>query len=93
MWVYFITEGEPGYFLNILGLGIVADIGATAIKMKSLGNISYTLGSLYHILKLKPYQVKLEIDGQILERENIFVEISNTRYTANFLMAPAAKNR
>jgi len=88
---HFITEGETWYFLNILGLGIVADIGATAIKMKSLGNISYTLGSLYHILKLKPYQVKLEIDGQILERENIFVEISNTRYTANFLMAPAAK--
>ncbi|MCF7823187.1 MAG: diacylglycerol kinase family lipid kinase [Candidatus Marinimicrobia bacterium] len=88
---HFVTEGETWYYLNILGLGIVADIGATAIKLKSLGNISYTLGSLYHILKLKPYHVKLEIDGQILERDNIFVEISNTRYTANFLMAPDAK--
>lgn len=88
---HFTTEGQTWYFLNILGLGIVADIGAAAVKMKALGNISYTLGSLYHILKLKPYRVRLEIDGQTIERENIFVEISNTRYTANFLMAPAAK--
>jgi len=88
---HFITEGGTWYYLNILGLGIVADISATANKMKALGNVSYTLGSLYHILKLKPYHIRLEVDGQVLERENVFVEISNTRYTANFLMAPAAK--
>ena len=88
---HFTTEGQTWYYLNILGLGLVADIGATAKKMKALGNISYTLGSLYHILKLKPFHVKLEIDDQVIERENVFVEISNTRYTANFLMAPAAK--
>ena len=33
----------------------------------------------------------IELDGITLERENIFVEISNTRYTSNFLMAPNAK--
>ena len=88
---HFTTEGKTFYYLNILGLGLVADIGATALKMKALGNISYTLGSLYHILKLKPFNIKMEIDGQVIERENVFVEISNTRYTANFLMAPAAK--
>ncbi|MCF7827312.1 MAG: diacylglycerol kinase family lipid kinase [Candidatus Marinimicrobia bacterium] len=88
---HFTTEGKTWYYLNILGLGLVADIGATALKMKALGNISYTLGSLYHILKLKPFHVKMEIDDQLIERENVFVEISNTRYTANFLMAPAAK--
>jgi len=87
----FTTEGQTWYYLNILGLGLVADIGETAIKMKALGNISYTLSSFYHILKNKPFQVKLEIDGEIIERENIFIEISNTRYTANFLMAPNAK--
>jgi len=88
---HFTTEGQTWYYLNILGLGLVADIGATALKLKALGNISYTLGSLYHILKLKPFHVKMEIDDQLIERENVFVEISNTRYTANFLMAPAAK--
>lgn len=88
---HFVTEGQTWYYLNILGLGLVADIGATALKMKGLGNVAYTLGSLYHILKLKPFNVKIEIDDLTLERENIFVEISNTRYTANFLMAPDAK--
>ena len=87
----FKTEGQTWYYLNILGLGLVADIGATALKLKALGNISYTLGSLYHILKLKPFQVRLEIDGEVIERENVFVEVSNTRYTANFLMAPDAR--
>ena len=33
----------------------------------------------------------MEIDGKTIERENIFVEISNTRYTSNFLMAPDAE--
>ena len=88
---HFTTEGQTWYYLNILGLGLVADIGATAMKMKALGAIAYTLGSLYQILKLKPFKVRLEIDDQVIERENVFVEVSNTRYTANFLMAPNAK--
>ena len=88
---HFTTEGQTWYYLNILGIGLVADIVATAHKMKWLGNVAYTLSSLYHILKLKPFQVRLEMDGQEIERENVFVEISNTRYTANFLMAPNAK--
>lgn len=87
----FYTQGEAWYFLNILGLGLVADIGATAIKMKFLGRVSYTLSSLYHILRLKPFNVRLEIDGEVIERENVFIEVSNTRYTgADFLMAPNA---
>ncbi|MCF7808741.1 MAG: diacylglycerol kinase family lipid kinase [Candidatus Marinimicrobia bacterium] len=88
---HFTTEGNTWYYLNILGLGIVADIGATALKLKALGNISYTIGSLYEILRLKPYKIKLTIDDKTIKRENVFVEISNTRYTANFLMAPFAK--
>ena len=88
---HFTTEGKTWYYLNILGLGIVADIGATALKLKALGNVSYTLGSLYEILRLKPYNITLTVDDQVLERKNVFVEISNTRYTANFLMAPDAK--
>jgi len=88
---HFTTEGKTWYYLNILGLGIVADIGATANKLKALGNISYTIGSLYEILRLKPYNITLTVDDQVLERKNVFVEISNTRYTANFLMAPDAR--
>jgi diacylglycerol kinase (ATP) len=43
------------------------------------------------MLFLKSYRVKIVADGQTYERDNIFVEISNTRWTSNFLMAPTAE--
>lgn len=87
----FTTHGQTYYFLNILGLGFVADVTKTAHKLKTFGNLSYTLGVLYHILLLKSCKLKIELDGKILERQNIFVEISNTTYTSNFYMAPSAE--
>ncbi len=87
----FMTHGQTYYFLNILGLGFVADVTKTAHKLKLLGNLSYTLGVLIHILLLKSNKLEIELDGTKLERQNIFVEISNTTYTANFYMAPNAK--
>jgi diacylglycerol kinase (ATP) len=87
----FHTHGQSYYFLNIMGLGFVADVGKTAQKLKIFGNIAYTLGVLYQIIFLKVYPVTIEVDGKTIERENIFVEVSNTRYTSNFLMAPDAE--
>jgi len=87
----FHTHGQDYYFLNIMGLGFVADVGKTALKLKVFGNVSYTLGVLYRTIFLKAYRVRIEADGRMYERDNIFVEISNTRYTSNFLMAPGAK--
>ncbi|MCK5051542.1 MAG: diacylglycerol kinase family lipid kinase [Candidatus Cloacimonetes bacterium] len=87
----YTSHGQSYYFLNILGLGFVADVGKTAKKLKIFGNISYTFGVLYQMLMLKPFKLKIEIDGELIERDNIFVEISNTTYTANFYMAPNAK--
>jgi diacylglycerol kinase (ATP) len=87
----FHTHGQDYYFLNILGLGFVADVGKTAHKLKVFGNVAYTIGVFYQMMFLKTYGVKIEADGEIYERENIFVEISNTTYTSNFLMAPNAE--
>jgi len=87
----FTSHGQSYYFLNILGLGFVADVGKTAKKLKIFGNISYTFGVLYQMLMLKPFKLRIELDGKLLERDNIFVEVSNTTYTANFFMAPNAK--
>jgi len=41
--------------------------------------------------KLLEKKIKLELDGQLHEFDSIFLEISNSRYTSNFLMAPDAK--
>jgi len=88
---FFHTQGKDYYYLNILGLGFVADVVDTVLKLKWLGNVSYTIGVLYRTVFLKSHHLKIELDGKVLERENVFVEISNTRYTSNFLMAPNAK--
>lgn len=87
----FKTRDIEFYFMNILGLGFVSDVTKTALRLKLLGNVSYTLGVIYQTVFLKPHRLTIELDGEKLYRENIFVEISNTRYTANFLMAPEAK--
>lgn len=87
----FHTHGQDYYYLNIMGLGFVADVTETASKLKGFGNVAYTLGVLYRTLFLKAHRLEIEIDGKTLEGDNIFVEISNTRYTSNFLMAPDAK--
>jgi len=84
-------EGKNFYFLNILGLGFVTDVSETARKLKAFGNISYTFGVLFRTIFLKTDLLNFEIDEKKFERECTFVEISNTRYTANFLMAPDAE--
>ncbi len=86
----FTTHGQTYYFLNIMGLGFVADVTKTARGLKFLGNISYTLGVLWQTLRLQHHHLEIEVDGRKMERHNLFVEVSNTRYTANFLMAPDA---
>ena len=87
----FKTHGQEYYFLNILGMGFVADVGKTAKRFKWLGNVAYTLGVLYQTVFLKSHHLTITLDGKKAESENVFVEISNSRYTSNFLMAPDAK--
>ena len=85
------TPKEQFYFVNILGLGFVTDVANTAFKLRSLGHLSYIFGVLYRTISLKPFLLRMEIDGKKIERENVFAEISNTRYTGkDFLMAPTA---
>lgn len=87
----FSTHGQNYYFLNILGLGFVADVTKTAHRLKIFGNIAYTFGVFYQIVFLKSFPVSIQADGKTYEGRNIFIEISNTRYTSNFFMAPAAE--
>jgi len=87
----FITEKKQFYFLNILGLGFVADVGWTAHKLKLFGNFSYTLGVIWQTLFLKPTRMFFKTDKKEFELDALFVEVSNSKYTANFLMAPDAK--
>ena len=86
----FSADGDVRYFVNILGLGFVSDVGERARRIKRIGNLAYTVGVFLELIRLSTHRMTIEIDGETLERENIFCEISNTRYTSNFLMAPSA---
>ncbi|MCX6137852.1 MAG: diacylglycerol kinase family lipid kinase [Ignavibacteriales bacterium] len=88
----FSTQGNLFYFINILGFGFVTDTAATAQKLNMLGDLSYLIGVFHQTITLNPYRLTMECDGRRIERENVFVEISNSRYTGkDFLMAPDAK--
>ena len=88
----FRTNDKIYHFVNILGFGFVGDVNKTAQGFKILGNFAYTLGVFYRIVFLKPFHLRMQVNGETIERKNIFVEISNTRYTGtSFLMAPRAK--
>ncbi|MCX7875119.1 MAG: diacylglycerol kinase family lipid kinase [Melioribacteraceae bacterium] len=89
---YCKTSNSEFYFVNILGFGFVTDIAETAFKLRSFGHLSYVVGVIYQTINLKSYKLKIEIDEKVIERDNVFVEISNTKYTGkDFLMAPNAK--
>ena len=73
-------------------MGFAVDAGMTAKKMKMLGNAAYTLAAMWEIIKLKSYPLHIEIDGKNIKQDNVFVEISNSRYTgSSFLIAPDAR--
>ena len=80
------------YFVNIVALGFAVDAGLSAKKMKFLGKSAYTLATLWQVMKLKTYPLAMEIDGKTITRENVFITISNSRFTGtSFLIAPAAE--
>ncbi|MBN2236991.1 MAG: diacylglycerol kinase family lipid kinase [Bacteroidales bacterium] len=80
----------PYYFFNIIGIGFTSDVTLTAQSFKWLGNFAYTIGIIYRALNLQTEPTELIVDGEKFSCQTLFVEISNTRYTSNFLMAPDA---
>jgi len=84
--------GETFHFLNIVGMGFPVDALQTTKKLGKMGRSAFTLAVLREILRLKSAPLIIEVDGKRITQENIFVEISNTRYTgASFLIAPQAR--
>ena len=88
-----IECGSERFFsLNIAGFGFVTDVGKTAVRLKFAGRSAYTLATLWRCLRLRSHELKIEVDGQVIAQDNLFVEVSNSRYTGtSFLIAPAAK--
>jgi diacylglycerol kinase (ATP) len=88
-----VTHADGAYhFLNIVGAGLPVDAMRTAERLKFLGQSAYSLAALWRAMRLQTYPLGLEIDGEAIEQEALFVEVSNSRYTGtSFLMAPGAE--
>jgi len=87
-----LTQGKTYYFLNVVGIGFIPKIAEAAIPLKRMGNAAYTIATLFKMLSLKSQKIQLEIDGKQFEREGIFVEVANSRYTGTtFYIAPKAE--
>jgi len=86
------SRDKSFYFMNIVSMGFSVDASLTALKLKLLGKSAYTLATLWQVLKLKSYPLKMEIDGKVVKSDNVFITISNSRYTGtHFLIAPEAQ--
>jgi YegS/Rv2252/BmrU family lipid kinase len=86
------THDERFYFINIIGAGFPVDAARTAQGLKFLGKGAYTMATLWQVLKLQSWRLQIEVDGQSISEEAVFVEVSNTRYTGtHFLIAPEAR--
>lgn len=85
------SAGSSYYFLNIVSMGFAVDAGRVALKMKLLGKTAYTLATLWQVMRLRSYPLLMEIDGEQVRSNNVFVTFSNSRYTGtHFLIAPDA---
>jgi len=86
------SDGKSFHFLNIVLMGFAVDASLTAQKLKFLGEPAYTLATLWQVMKLKSYPLALETDGEQRQSDNVFIAISNSRYTGtHFLIAPSAR--
>ena len=87
-----VTKDETYYFLNIVGLGFVAEVAKASIPLKWAGNSAYTLATLFKLLSVNSEMMRIEIDGVMQQRDVVMVEVANSRYTGTkFKIAPKAK--
>lgn len=86
-----ICSDRSFVFINILGFGFVADVAKKAYSYRQWGALNYVIGVFIVTRHLESYPLEFEIDGQTYQRDNIFVEISNSQKTGgDMIMAPDA---
>ena len=88
----YVADNQQLHFVNVMGTGFIANVAQLAIPFKWMGNAAYTFATLLKLLFLKSQIVEVVIDGEHSERDSIFIELANSRFTGTtFLIAPKAK--
>lgn len=80
------------FCVDIVGWGAVADINATAERLRMLGPSRYAAAALWQILRAKRRRAKLVLDDQIIDDEFLFVIACNPQFTGSGMkVAPRAE--
>jgi diacylglycerol kinase (ATP) len=80
------------YYLNILGVGLIADIlKLTNEKLKVLGSLGYSLAVVLRLAKGMRNRMRLAVDGRVLEIVDSALVVSNSKFTGGAMkIAPMA---
>ena len=83
---------EVIYSINLIGWGLVTDVGKRAELLRWLGPSRYTISSIIEILLRKNRRAKLIVDGKILVDNFTFIVACNSIHVGKGMkMAPNAK--
>lgn len=85
-------RGGRCFFLNLIGFGFAAEVSERTHKgLKRFGVFGYTLAVLVCLARLRFTTLPMILDGgEVDKRPSTFVTVSNSRYTADMLLAPQA---
>ena len=83
---------EIRYGINLIGWGMVTDVGLTAENIRWIGPIRYTLAALFEILFKKSRKAILKIQDKIIDTKFMFIIGCNSIHVGKGMkMAPKAK--
>ena len=85
------TPNEQIFSINMIGWGMVNDIGHQAENMRWMGPMRYNISSIMQIFKYLPRRANIEIDGKCFSANFAFIIICNTIHVGKGMkMAPEA---
>lgn len=86
------AAGEQGLFLNLLGIGFIAEVCLLANRRyKGWGAAGYTLAALQALLSLRSYSGTLILDGEERRGRWSMLAVCNSQYTGGAMwIAPPA---
>lgn len=87
------TSSVERYFLNVAGLGFDAKVAQRAQAKKRLsGKSAYIAALAESLTDFGHIDVRIEVDGQVIETRAVFVSVANAQYLAGgFHFTPMAR--
>ena len=90
--VRYETPEGTGHFVNVMGVGFVAQVNARSSQYKALGPASYALSVILELARPTYPRTHLRIDDRETETNTLLLEVCNSRYTGgDMLIGPSAR--